>query len=339
VENIVNYSNYEISKYSGVEYFMQFLFEESIFSTTITYSSIFIIILLSIATLINILRQIRYKELVKKYSVQYTKLITLNNQYSFSTNINRKYVIELKCESKKHFDRTNCDLFICQTIEENTSFFQDIITKLNKNETDYQHYQTMYEELKSATLPIDSAKHRFRIKGINYLLEKSGKKIFFTNADSENTRHEKKQCASASYFRRIEEKYFTSYKLVKPQTSISIKCTIIYFSPKGRNKYQKSKVYSYENVKYIYQYVLSQIENRSTRGYQIKQERSKMNNSIRYDVLKRDNFKCCICGLSSLDGVVLHVDHIIPVSKGGKTELNNLQTLCDRCNYGKTDKY
>ena len=42
--------------------------------------------------------------------------------------------------------------------------------------------------------------------------------------------------------------------------------------------------------------------------------------------------------LTAKDGVKLHVDHIIPVYKGGKTTMSNLQTLCDRCNLGKSDK-
>lgn len=71
----------------------------------------------------------------------------------------------------------------------------------------------------------------------------------------------------------------------------------------------------------------------------IRQERSKLSASLRYDVLKRDNFRCTICGRSAADGVTLHVDHIKPVSKGGKTEMSNLRTLCDYCNLGKSDKY
>lgn len=69
-----------------------------------------------------------------------------------------------------------------------------------------------------------------------------------------------------------------------------------------------------------------------------KVERKIMNDDLRYNVLKRDNFKCVICGASSDDGAKLHVDHIIPVSKGGKTVMSNLQTLCDRCNLGKSNK-
>ncbi len=64
-----------------------------------------------------------------------------------------------------------------------------------------------------------------------------------------------------------------------------------------------------------------------------------MSDSIRYDVLKRDAFRCVICGRSAEDGVKLHVDHILPVSRGGKTEMGNLRTLCQSCNLGKRDKY
>jgi 5-methylcytosine-specific restriction endonuclease McrA len=57
----------------------------------------------------------------------------------------------------------------------------------------------------------------------------------------------------------------------------------------------------------------------------------------RFDVLKRDNYKCRLCGASpAVDPRVrLQVDHIIPWSKGGRTVEGNLQTLCMECNIGK----
>jgi hypothetical protein len=60
---------------------------------------------------------------------------------------------------------------------------------------------------------------------------------------------------------------------------------------------------------------------------------------LRLHVLRRDNFRCVQCGASpaSTAGVALHVDHIVAWSKGGETALDNLQTLCDRCNLGKGD--
>lgn len=60
---------------------------------------------------------------------------------------------------------------------------------------------------------------------------------------------------------------------------------------------------------------------------------------LRLKVLQRDKFKCVYCGTSpSTDpSIQLHIDHIVPFSKGGGTELSNLQTLCQNCNWGKGD--
>ena len=60
--------------------------------------------------------------------------------------------------------------------------------------------------------------------------------------------------------------------------------------------------------------------------------------SLRYKILSRDNHTCKSCGRSIDDGVKLEVDHIYPKSKGGKNNVDNLQTLCFDCNRGKRDK-
>lgn len=61
---------------------------------------------------------------------------------------------------------------------------------------------------------------------------------------------------------------------------------------------------------------------------------------LRYDVLRRDRFRCVICGASpaSRIGCELHVDHKIPISRGGNTTIENLRTLCGECNVGKGAK-
>jgi len=60
---------------------------------------------------------------------------------------------------------------------------------------------------------------------------------------------------------------------------------------------------------------------------------------LRWRVLQRDNFKCRGCGASPAItlGVELHVDHIHPWSEWGETVLENLQTLCSKCNLGKSN--
>lgn len=62
---------------------------------------------------------------------------------------------------------------------------------------------------------------------------------------------------------------------------------------------------------------------------------------LRYKVLSSANFKCSRCGNSpAIDHKCrLHVDHILPYSKGGKTILENLQVLCEACNLGKGNRY
>lgn len=62
---------------------------------------------------------------------------------------------------------------------------------------------------------------------------------------------------------------------------------------------------------------------------------------LRYKVLVRDRFRCVRCGSSPATKLscCLHVDHMLPWSKGGKTVLENLQTLCEDCNLGKGNRY
>jgi hypothetical protein len=64
-----------------------------------------------------------------------------------------------------------------------------------------------------------------------------------------------------------------------------------------------------------------------------------MNWRLRFLVLKRDNFKCkaCGCSLATDQKIVLHVDHIKAWANGGETVLENLQTLCSKCNIGKSN--
>ncbi len=60
---------------------------------------------------------------------------------------------------------------------------------------------------------------------------------------------------------------------------------------------------------------------------------------LRFRVMQRDNFSCKQCGASPAknSAVELHIDHVTPWSKGGDTIYENLQTLCSKCNYGKSN--
>jgi hypothetical protein len=63
--------------------------------------------------------------------------------------------------------------------------------------------------------------------------------------------------------------------------------------------------------------------------------RSSISKSLRWSIFKRDGNRCVVCGAGAVDGVTLHVDHIISVYNGGTNDAENLQTLCEPCNLGK----
>ena len=58
---------------------------------------------------------------------------------------------------------------------------------------------------------------------------------------------------------------------------------------------------------------------------------------LRYEVLRRDRFRCSLRGVSPASrlGCELHVDHVVPFSRDGKTVAANLRALCSDCNLGK----
>lgn len=63
-------------------------------------------------------------------------------------------------------------------------------------------------------------------------------------------------------------------------------------------------------------------------------KRKQLSKKTRFEVFKRDAFKCQYCGRSAPD-VILEVDHIVPVADGGKNDMINLITSCVECNRGK----
>lgn len=65
-----------------------------------------------------------------------------------------------------------------------------------------------------------------------------------------------------------------------------------------------------------------------------KQKRLQLPRRLRYEVLKRDGFKCVLCGQTAKDSL-LEIDHIKAKIFGGTNNLSNLRTLCFDCNKGK----
>lgn len=230
-------------------------------------------------------------------------LLELNKTIQFKT-IQTNYHNHHICNSKRQLDKFSIDNYLMTLIDSNESFYRNIIETISYNRTTYNDYITK-------TRSIASSATEDYCKSFGFKLSK---------------------------FQKYEERLFKKHLLKAPPLDVVIRCEATYTSPQGKNHYSKEEKYSFYDLQRFFNDTMKLKLLRILRRYLNRDERAKMNVSLRYDILKRDNFRCQICGSSAQDGVKLHVDHIIPVSKGGKTIWSNLRTLCDRCNLGKSDK-
>jgi 5-methylcytosine-specific restriction endonuclease McrA len=86
--------------------------------------------------------------------------------------------------------------------------------------------------------------------------------------------------------------------------------------------------------------LIKALEEKLTISAFTKEQRALMTNKLREFIKKRDNFTCCNCenSIHIEPNLLLEIDHIIPLSKGGLTTEKNLQTLCWKCNRNKGSK-
>lgn len=118
---------------------------------------------------------------------------------------------------------------------------------------------------------------------------------------------------------------------LRPMTELALHLEISYTSPAGRNHYHRRFVYGQDKLFTA----IEQSHRTVTEQERRRQERAKITPKLRHQILERDHYRCVHCGASAVEGAKLHVDHIVPISQGGKTEMGNLQTLCEQCNLGK----
>ena len=109
-----------------------------------------------------------------------------------------------------------------------------------------------------------------------------------------------------------------------------------YTSPAGRSTVEETFAFSSKNSRKLASQVKALVYRQQSKNFQ----RAAMTPQLREAILRRDNWTCQCCGNSVFKepNLLLEVDHIIPVSAGGKTEPSNLQTLCWKCNRKKSDK-
>ncbi len=245
----------------------------------------------------------RRESLVKTRSILINKLDDLNLGFTFR-EVNTEYGYRDSHPNKRKFDRDTPSKFAERHIYGNLNYYVGLLDDIQLNLSGYSDYTIRYNGLKELLGKTDITDEK--LKG--------------------------------SRFNKIELNLYKRLKLDQPITKFRVMYKITYTSPQGRNHYAEYMHLNSDEIERVTMKIKRDIEYKSSRQYTIQLERSKLSDGLRYDIMSRDKFKCQICGSTQNDGVKLHVDHIYPVSKGGKTITSNLRTLCDRCNIGKSNK-
>lgn len=135
----------------------------------------------------------------------------------------------------------------------------------------------------------------------------------------------------------MEKDIFDSL-IIKPKTSLeiivklrqtNIQDTILTYKSSKFNEEEIEQIINRLSNKYNGRYLDNEIWQSICRV-----ERGRVSNKMRFSIYERDGHRCKKCGKYSNN---LEIDHIFPISKGGKSEYDNLQTLCHECNIKKSN--
>lgn len=191
-----------------------------------------------------------------------------------------------------------CKYFGIKATEENLSKFEKILNNFEAAEEGKEHLQAEKNKI------LESIQTDIPLLIKKFSKKKLEQKLGFEQIDM-----------STAYF----PKYVFEY--VSPGGNASTNCDIV-MDVDNLNRFV---VFLSEKIKF----------KKSVAG-----QRALMTSKLRQHIKERDGFTCKQCGASIQEepNLLLEIDHIIPVSKGGLTTEDNLQTLCWRCNRKKGAK-
>jgi rubrerythrin len=119
------------------------------------------------------------------------------------------------------------------------------------------------------------------------------------------------------------------------ENTLTVEYKFVYTSNGGRTQ----KSFTVPMTEEVIIQLIDTLQNKLTQSSFSKEQRKLMTSKLRQKIKERDNYTCKICGNSTHKepNLLLEIDHIVPVAKGGYTEEDNLQTLCWKCNRHKSD--
>lgn len=268
----------------------------------------FIIIATIIVAVIIVLsclyfRQLKYDNFILQNSLCLKQLKEINSRYHFNTNISFDQYHTY--DNENFYDTISCKDYLIYQLQ---YIGKKIVAQIKKISENKQSYSSYLSEVKTVS---NFGRFQNAIQNLN--LEKLIAK---------------------------EKKCLRKNLLQKPTTQFVLSITLYCSTINGRIYAQKTAAF-YESDIFA---LIKRLNNKSGKFFNDREiwdslcrvERGKVSNKMRFSIYERDGYRCRRCGISNRYAN-LEIDHIIPISKGGKSTYDNLQTLCHRCNVEKGD--
>ena len=242
----------------------------------------------------------KYDKFIKENSTTLKELISLNEKYDFC----KIYIPSMQhtYDNEAFYSEISCRDYLIYQLQFEYKKILQAIGDTNKNKEQYVKYR---EELRAIAKP-----GTFSAPHTEFKFDKLLKK----------------------------EKIILAKTVLKPIIEYSITVVLYHSKINGSLCSKKSMAFNQTEIWSL----INRLKNKSGRFYNEKEiwdalcrvERGRVSNAMRFSIYRRDGYRCRYCGASG-NYTNLEIDHIYPISKGGKSEYSNLQTLCHRCNKAK----
>lgn len=264
---------------------------------------VLILILIIAVSVALYVREKRYARIVRQNSGALKKLTEINGRYKF-------------------FD---CEILDEEHTYDNFDYYEMISCE------DYLIYQLQFGQY-AVLREINKAKANEQ-KHDEYLREVARAAVFGEFAYPKNYRRKKLAAIEKNLFQQ---------EILTPGTKFSLAVTLHCAKMNGEIYAMKREIFGAEEIKTLIRRLNDKrgyfYNDRNVWDALCRVERGKVSNKMRFSVYERDGYRCKICGKNGAF-CDLEIDHIKPISKGGKSTYDNLQTLCRRCNKLKGNHY
>lgn len=265
--------------------------------------SIIILIISLIIYLALKIRKEQYINFLNNNSIALKQLLEINKKYHFYS-INNNYDKQKKYDNKDYYNMVSCQDYLIYQLQ---FIGQDVLKEINKIETNKNSYNKYCKEVNSI-----NSFGKFSYEKLNY-----------------------------NSLLSIEKKLFEDKKL---SPNLDFEITVTLGCAKMNGYVFESKSLNFDSKQVLS--LIKRLNNKNGNFYNDKEiwdslcrvERAEVSNELRFYILKRDGHRCQKCGISD-KFENLEIDHIKPISKGGKSTPDNLQTLCHQCNKEKGNSY